>query len=289
MKNRILLALLLLIFQSAAAQKLTATVDRKDILIGEQISLRVQGNFAKNETLSWLTIDTIPRFEILGKSVIDTLKLEDGFALSQEFTLTSWDSGKIQLPSFTIDKWKTNPITINVAYSPSPFDTTQPYHEIKDILEAKKPVEEKWYWYLIIVLIILVLFLLFFPKGKKKENKGFVPDEGAYKKAMKKLDKLKHSEIEDHKSFHTELIQVFREYLHKRKNIQSFSKTTDDLGLQMQKLEMDREQYGALLQSLRLSDLVKFARFQPSNEENQHSIETIKQSIVHIEHMPNVV
>ena len=289
MKNRILSALAFLFFQAAAAQKFTATVDRQDILIGEQIKVKLQANFAKDEPLSWFIIDTIPRFEILEKSPVDTTAMNGGFALSQELTLTSWDSGKIQLPPFVLDQWQTKALTINVAYSPSPFDTTQPYHDIRDILEVKKPVEEKWYWYLIFILVVIVLFLLFFPKAKKKTAGEFVPDEGAYKKALKKLDQLKTQEVDDPREFYTTLIQVFREYLHRRKNIQSFSKTTDDLGVQLQRLQMDRDQYAEMLQTLRLSDLVKYARFRPGAEENRQSVDVIKQSIITIENTRHAV
>ena len=52
---------------------------------------------------------------------------------------------------------------------------------------------------------------------------------------------------------------------------------------------MDREKYADLLQALRLSDLVKFARYQPSNAEDETSIDTIKQSIITIENLPHAV
>src|SRR5439155_16039129 len=103
----------------------------------------------------------------------------------------------------------------------------------------------------------------FFRKGKKKPKTAFVPDEGAYKSALKKLEQLRKKEVTSDKLFYTELVNVFREYLHRRKNIQSFSKTTDDLAVQVKQLEMPVQEYNSLLQTLRLSDLVKFARFEP--------------------------
>ena len=169
MKNQVLSIFAFAFSLSAAAQKVTATVDRQDILIGEQIKLRLQANFLKDEPLQWFEeVDTISRFEILDKSEVDTSRMDEGYALSQVLTLTSWDSGKIILRPFVLGQWQTKPIPVNVAYSPHPFDTTKPYHDIKDILEVKKPIEGKWYWYLIFILVVLGLFLLFFPRGKKK-------------------------------------------------------------------------------------------------------------------------
>jgi len=273
---------------SVRAQRVTATANKQKILIGEQFHLKLQANFYKGEPIDFFEIDTIPRFEILDKSGIDTSKFSEGVALIQNLTVTSWDSGKIQIAPFVLGKYQTKPLTIDVAYSPSPFDTTQPYHDIHDIMEVKQPAETTWYWYLIGLLILLLLFLLFFPKGKPKAKGEFVSDEGAYKRALKRIDILHKRGDADNKLFYTELIQIFREYLHKRKNIYSFSKTTDDLAIQIEKLNLDRAQYHQLLQTLRLSDLVKYAKYQPTKEENQTSVNDIKESIVAIEQTSNL-
>jgi hypothetical protein len=190
MKGYILLLIIVFFSISIAAQKLAATADKQNILIGEQFHLRLQANFHKGEPLDFFEVDSIPRFELLDKSAIDTSNFGDGLALVQNLTITSWDSGKIQIAPFVLGKDRTKPLTIDVAYSPSPFDTTQPYHDIHDIMEVKRPVESTWYWYLIGLLVLILLFLLFFPKGKPRPRGEFVSDEGAYKRALKKLDAL---------------------------------------------------------------------------------------------------
>jgi hypothetical protein len=269
------------------AQKVTATADKEQILIGEQFHIKLQANFNKGEPLDFFEIDTIPRFEILDRSEIDTSRFNDGVALIQNLTVTSWDSGKIQIAPIVLGKYKTKPLIIDVAYSPSPFDTTQPYHDIHDIMDVKKPGQATWYWYLIGLLVLILLFILFFPKGKPKAQGEFVSDEGSYRRALKKLDALSKRNDADSKVFYTELIQIFREYLHKRRNIYSFSKTTDDLAVQIEKLNLDKEQYQQLVQSLQLSDLVKYAKYQPAKEENQTSVNDIRQGIEAIEQISN--
>lgn len=287
MKGFIFLVLISFISFSVTAQKVTATADKQKILIGEQFNLKLQANFDKNEPLDFFDVDSISRFEILDKSEIDTSNFNDGLALIQNLTMTSWDSGKIQIAPFVLGRYQTKPLVIDVAYSPHPFDTTKPYHDIHDILEVKRPIESTWYWYLIGLLVLILLFLLFFPKGKPRAKGEFVSDEGAYKRALKKLDALQKKTDVDRKLFYTELIQVFREYLHKRKNIYSFSKTTEDLSAQIEKLNMDKDQYQQLVQTLLLSDFVKYAKYQPTKEENQTSVNDIRESIVVIEQTTN--
>ncbi|MGZ3846039.1 MAG: hypothetical protein ACXVBH_08275 [Flavisolibacter sp.] len=288
MKGYTVLLLVMFFFVSATAQRVVATADKQKILIGEQFHLHLQANFNKGEPLDFFDLDTLPRFEILDRSGIDTSRFNDGIALRQVLTVTSWDSGKLLIAPFVLGRYQTKPLTINVAYSPNPFDTTQAYHDIHDILEVKRPSENTWYWYLIGALILVLLFLLFFPKGKPKAKGEFVSDEGAYRKALRRLDALQKKSA-DNKVFYTELVQVFREYLHRRKNIYSFSKTTDDLSAQIEKLDLDRGQYQQLVQTLMVSDFVKYAKYQASEEERRNSLDSIRESIVAIEntHVPN--
>ncbi len=263
----------------------SAVTNKEKIVIGEPFELTLKATISKN-TLHWIIIDTFPHFEILNKAKIDTQINKETYILEQKITLTSWDSGKWPIPSIVFSKTqKSKPIVIDVAFSPSPFNTEQDYHDIKDILEVPKPQKDVWYWYLIGAILLLLLFFLLFPsKKKKKEDAAKKPDENIYKASLLRLDRLKTDNISDAKIYYTELIDIFRDYLHKRKGIQSFSKTTDDLAIQISNLQQVNNPQ-LLFQTLRLSDLVKFARFQPSPSEQKESWEIIRQSIIEIENI----
>lgn len=279
------ITLFLLFSLSAFGQKVTVTAssDKDKIVIGEQIRLTLEAVVPREEVIDWPRIDSITHFEILNASKLDSQVSGEELMLKQTLTLTSWDSGRWQIPALAIAGSKrTKPIVIDVGYSP--FDRNQPYHDIKDIIDVERPRVTYWYWYLIgAVLLIVFLLLLFPPKKKQPVVTTFVPDEGIYKQSLTRLEKLKATADGDPKVFHTELVDIFREYLLKRRGIQSYSKTTDDLGVQLGQLPMPKPVYNSLLQTLRLSDLVKFARFQPTVEENRTAVDIIKQSITTIE------
>lgn len=279
------ITLFLLLSLSAFTQTVTVTAssDKTRIVIGEQIKLTLEANVPREEVIDWPKIDSLPHFEILNASKLDSQLSGEELILKQTLTLTSWDSGRWQIPAFAIaGARRTQPITIDVGFSP--FDRNQPYHDIKDIIDVDRPRVSYWYWYLIgAVLLIVFLLLLFPPKKKKPEVTAFVPDEGIYRQSLNRLDKLRGAADGDPKVFHTELVDIFREYLLKRKGILSYSKTTDDLGVQLGQLPMPKTVYSSLLQTLRLSDLVKFARFQPTVDENKTAVDIIKQSITTIE------
>lgn len=278
-----ILICLLLTTLTAYVQPVTATVDRTKILIGEKIQLQLKGTFEKTGNVSWFTIDTIPHFEIMERQKVDSQQNQNTLTLTQIFILTSWDSGRWQIPSLQLGSSGTQPISITVGYTP--FDVKKPYNDIKDIVEVKKPEQSTWYWYLIGAVLLIVLFLLFFPSGKKQENAVEEIDWNAYKKAMLQLEKIQEENWADKnvKEYYTQLIHVFRQYVQARKGIHSFSKTTDDLVIQLLQLKMPATVHSKLLQTLRLSDLVKFAKYVPTESENSESFNNIVNSIRIIE------
>jgi hypothetical protein len=269
---------------STQKSKLSTTVDRKSILIGEPFQLTLKA-FVSGNASQWPFIDSIPHFEVLTKAKIDSQRNNGTLVLNQVITLTSWDSGRWLIPSYTFEgSGKSKPLLINVAFSP--FDTTQDYHDVRDIMEGSKGERPQWYWYLAGALLLALLFILLFPTRKTKTAAApFKTDTDIYKQSLAKLDSLKNETSKEAKVLHTELIEIFRVYLYKRKDIQSASKTTEDLARQLLPLQLPKPLYASLVQTLSLSDLVKFAQWQPDNQENSTSIETIKQSIIAIEEL----
>ena len=265
--------------------ELSASIDKNVIFIGEQLKLTLKAVIPRDVNLEWPKVDSISHFEVIARSKPDSQLNANTLILTEVITLTSWDSGRWQLPPFAITgSNKTKPITVDVTFSP--FNPEQDYHDVKDILEAPKPLRSNWYWYVIGAILLLLLFVLLFPGKKvKKPTEEFVADETIYKQSLARIEKLKKDPPADAKVLYTELVDIFREYLFKRKGIQSHSKTTDDLSIQVSALGLAVNVFQPLVQTLRLSDMVKFARLLPAQSDIDSSIETIKQSIIEIENL----
>jgi hypothetical protein len=260
-----------------------ATVDKNRIFIGERIQLTLEADIPENEPIRFFIIDTIPHFE-LDRQKIDTANTSEGTSLKQIIHITSFDSGHWIIPSLVLgENLATDTIPIDVSFSP--MDSTQAYHDIKDILDVK-PAEEKkkwWLWYAIggsVLVLGLIAFLLF--RKKKPVLVTAPPPVNPYDEAMQQLDKLQKEKI-DQKQFYSRLVDIFRVYVSRKKNIHSMQKTTDDLVVQLRGLPIDRLQFEKFAQSLRLSDFVKFAKYVPSADDDRDTFETIKNAIVAIE------
>jgi hypothetical protein len=260
-----------------------ATVDKNKIVIGERIHLTLEADIPENEPIRFFIIDTIPHFE-LDKQKVDTSYTSDGTFLKQVISITSFDSGHWVIPALSLgEKTATDTIPVDVVFSP--MDSTQDYHDIKDIIDVK-PIEEKkesWLWYAIgggaLLIILLLIYLL---RKKKPVAAAAAPVIDPYEEAMKHLDKLQQEKA-DQKQYYSRLVDIFRVYVDKKKDIHSLQKTTDDLVVQLKGLPIAKEQFEKLSQALRLSDFVKFAKYVPSNEDDKNVFETIKNSIISIE------
>ena len=261
-----------------------ASVDKKRILIGEQIKLQLEADIPQNEPIRFFSVDTLSHFEILDKKVIDTSDTDNGTFLKQAIVITSFDTGHWVIPGLVLgENIVTDSIFIDVAFSP--MDTAQAYHDIKDIIDVKPPEEKKkwWLWYVIggglLLITILLVYLL---RKKKPVPVAAAPVVNPYDEAIKQLDRLQQ-EKPDQKQYYSRLVDIFRIYVYRKKDIRSLQKTTDDLVVQLRSLPIAKEQFEKLAQVLRLSDFVKFAKYGPAPEDDKNALEEIKNSIIAIE------
>ena len=267
-----------------------ATVDRSQILIGEQIRLTLEADIPENEPIRFFQLDTLPHFEFLQKEKIDTSNTGSGTRLQQVILITSFDSGHWVIPMLPLGEQAiTDSIPVDIGFS-TPFDPQQAYHDVKDIMEVKPPEEKKpdykW-WYIgggALLLLIVLLYFLLRTKKKPVAVPVFQPPVDPFKEAMDKLEQLKQRKT-DSKQYYSELVDIFRVYVLKKKDIHSMQNTTEDLVRQLRGIGLGNDKYERLSGTLRLSDLVKFAKYIPSGQDDQEVFATVKQTIQSIEEL----
>ncbi len=289
-RHRVFFSFLLLFFSVYSYPQgkvvIKANVDKNKIVIGEQVHLRFQADFPPHEPMRFFTVDSIAHFEILERKKIDTIDNSEGIKLSQSLTLTSFDSGHWVIPAFELAGDKpmfTDSIPIDVGFSP--FDPNQDYHDIKDIIEVH-PVKKKkqnWYWYTAasIVLVAAIIYLL---ARKKQKPASKIKLVDPFTEAKLELDKLT-KEKPSGKLFYTRLVDIFRLYIFRRKGIASLQETTEDLVLRLRSLKLPDAEFNQLAEALRLSDFVKFAKYETTENDRATSFQTIKSTIEKVEQM----
>ena len=259
-----------------------AAIDKNRIVIGEHIQLTLSVDVPENEAIRFFSIDSIPHFEFLEKQGIDTSNTTSGTRLTQIIRLTSFDSGSWVIPAFVLaGNIITDSIPVEVSFSS--FDPNQPYHDIKDVIDVEEEEKKEWWGYAVAGgLLLLVILYLLLRKKKKPVIKAVEAPVDPYREAMTQLEGLQKQKPEV-KQYYSSLVDIFRLYVYRRKGVLSLQKTTDDLVLQLKNINIPKEQFDRLAQALRLSDFVKFAKFQPGDNDDRESLESIKQVINLIE------
>ena len=279
---------LLLLFSTTSYTQSPTTIqvraDRQQILIGEPIQLTLQADIPETAPIRFFRIDTLPHFEILNRGKIDTSNTGEGTRLLQQISITSFDSGSWVLPPLPLgDSLFSDSIPVEVGYSP--FSPDQPYHDIKDIISEKPKEEEStpWWWYAAgAALVILLVFLYVFTRKKSPPPPAPVVQRDPYAEALQALVPLR-SYTGDGKEWFTQLVDIFRLYADERKGIRSLQQTSEDLIRQLDSQSMSAETYQRLAQALRLSDFVKFARYQPETGDREQAWQAIDRAIRELE------
>ena len=274
---------LLLIAATSNAQqiKATARLDSTNILIGDQIKLFFEIDYPKNVIVEFPQVpDSLSGFiEVLGKSKIDTIDLDDSALQKQirSYTITSFDSGsyliepqwfKININGI-IDSVPTNGVTLNVFSMV--IDTTRGLTDIKMPYAAPITLKEVTPYILGIILIAAIIFLVLYSIKRKKKNKPFFalpvkPKEPPHVIALRELDRIKNEKIwqkEKTKQYYSEVTDVLRNYIEERFEIRAMEQTTDEIldSFRVQKNLLGEKSFTNLSQILSVADLVKFAKY----------------------------
>lgn len=270
---------------------ISASLDSTTILIGDQTNLHLSASYTENEIVQMPIYDEwlIPGVEIVRRSGVDTTFDKSGRTiLHQDLLLTSFIDTLFYIPpiAFTSgnDTTYSEALTLNVI-QPFEMDTTLAITDIKAIQKA--PV---WFWGIIrwillgLLLIAAGIGIYFLIRRLRQRNTDAVeiidPEllRPAEEVALEKLEKIKEEKIWQSgqtKEYHTELTAVVREYIGRRFDVQSTEKTSDETLRELQpKMKEQRDLFCSLQSMLRLADLVKFAKWTTTPDENEQSLRT---------------
>jgi len=286
----------------AQSPVIKTTVDKNNILIGQQINYRVSTSMPDNTyRLGWFTMpDSLGNFITITKNKIDSTPSNGNLNFSQDIVITSFDSGLQVIPPLalsvsTLDgdstfNIYTDSIPVNVSYSPT--DSIMPFHDIKTIIEVKKTFP-LWAWILagvgVVLLIIWILFLLKFFK-KKKDTVVFESKLPPYDEAMQSLSDLEKEDLVQNnqvKEFHSRLTEIFKRYLSRKSNSYQMHLTTDELLIELNNLDLSKDSVAAFANCLRMGNAVKFAQYIPPAYENEKCFSQTKEMIAAINNIVN--
>lgn len=277
----------------------SASIDSTMLMLGDQTALHLQVTHEASEQVQWPVFGEMLQdgIEIVDRSAVDSTTLPDGrMQLHQDLMLTSFKDSLFVIQPIEVvsgeDTFRTERMALNVI-QPFEVDSSLAITDIKDIERA--PI---WWWGIIrwILLGLLIAGLAvggyylwrWYVKNRKEEEEPIDPEllRPADEVALEKLDEIKAAKIWRDgkvKEYQTELTDVVREYIGRRFDVHSTEKTSDETLRELKPLLMDngqwtmdngRELYERIKKMLQLADLVKFAKWHTTPDENESALST---------------
>jgi hypothetical protein len=265
-----------------------AGTDRDTIFIGQPVRLMMEARLPLGSQVQWYAADSIPHFDFVEKGKLDSTTDGGVTVYRQFFSVTSFDSGTWYIPPLEVGvdnkKYHTDSIRIEVGYSK--FDPGQPYHDIKEIVDVENPDVKYVVWVLLGLTLLAIALAIFLLRKKQVFDAAapipVVPQWPPFEEAMKALEELKAKNLPQGgqiKIYYTTLNDILRQFVLRKLHIASMEKTNEELIVQIRQLRLAPDHFSQLAEALRMSDSVKFAKFQPGASSNDMNFDIIESSV----------
>ncbi|MBP5504758.1 MAG: hypothetical protein J6X89_01490 [Bacteroidales bacterium] len=265
-------------------------LSRDTILIGDQIEWIIPLEMAPGEKyfLEDIADPPAPGVEIIKPLVMDTVvnnrkKVE----IEGKVILTSFDSGSYFLPpliamierkSGKVDTLYMDGPTLEV--TTVPIDTAT--YVIKDIKgQIKYPLKFKEVipWVLLALLLAAIVYVLVRWIKMRRANRTFlgkpIVKDPPHIVALRALDKIRKQKLwqnDKQKQFYTEVTDALRVYVAGRYGIVAMERPSREMLADLKQQDIEPALYDKMEELFTRADLVKFAKYLASAEENEEVI-----------------
>ena len=294
MKKRILYIVSLIMALNATAVVaqnviLNAKLDTFAIRIGEQtkatldLSVDSGSEVVMPPLKEQMLVDGIEILE--GKEYKESIDEGRRDRYVQEYLITSFDSTRYNIAPFNVvvnsDTFKSNRMVLDV-YSVE-IDTANIYNIAGpgNVIEVELTWEEIRDSVYLATILLFVGALFAWVVIRLINNKPIIriikikPKLPSHIVAISKIDEIKGDtslRVEgNEKAYYTQLTDVLREYLERRFGFNAMEMTTSEIVDELLKIK-DKESIKELKEILEVADLVKFAKLQPSLNENDRNM-----------------
>ncbi len=255
------------------------TLNKDTILIGEQVILTIK-NTAESTNIWPSYKDTL----ITGIEIVDYGKIDTtNNIITQNITLTSWDTGIYYIPSIEFSENNTTQ-SLSLIVKSIFLEENATYKDIKQPLDAPMNIYDILPW---IIILIIVLFIIYLSKkylAKNNSTQKRIKKEiktPPHVKALEKLDLLEKKQLwqkGEVKEYHAQISEIIRRYIEERFKFIALELTTSEIINRLNN-KVNKQENINIKNVLERADLAKFAKSKPTNDENIDSMSMVKDFI----------
>lgn len=270
------------------AQPAKLQLDKSSILIGEPIKLTLVVTHTSGSIVNVLLPDSLPHFEIIKKQSTDS----NAYLFKQQIVFTSFDSGTFYFPPlvYSIDGQKayTDSLAVQVGYMP--IDSTNSPRDVKNIIEVSV---FNWsiVWAIVAILLGIMVLYWVYLFIKNRQSKVALPTALDYYNSAIHALSLLQTENKNNtisvKDFHTQVASIFKKYCGQVLHQNMYNSTTTEVLNKLAKYALDADKASNAAMALYTGDAVKFAKYNPSNIDNENALLYIKNAIIKIHQSPS--
>lgn len=266
----------------AAAQELPAppslrvAVDTTTTTVGGRLHLAVTVEHASDATVQWPDSLDLAPFEVLG-AVVNPTTLADGRATTTAvLTLTAFELGELEIPSFTVGVTSPGGVTelvtdpFGIAVVSVGLDEGQDIRDIRGPLSIPRSMLVIGLWLLALALAAGGGWWLARRARQRPTDEGPVtqgPPRPAHEVAYEELEWLESSGLLGQgriKEYYIEVSDIIRRYLEGRYSIRAPEMTSREVLEQLEDTDVAWDVHDRFTAFLEHCDLVKFAKHRPS-------------------------
>lgn len=266
------------------------------IVVGQPFDYQLSLTINKDYYVEWMQFgDTLSKtIDVISVEDVKTTPINnsDNVIMTQKLKLTSFDTGYVYVPEIAVtysknlqdsirhtlrtDEKELYVITVAV-------DTTQAFRPIKDVIKQGYTAKEILPWVVIVIALGGLVYLIIYLNKHKKPKVVVVeekkkPTIPAIITARAKLNEMKDNELWNSaktKDYYTDLTDIAREYLEGQFEIDAVEMTTDEIMQAVNELNLNNLTKSKLQETLTTADFVKFAKANPTAEQNKQSFSDI--------------
>ncbi len=266
-----------------------SVVDTSHITIGDRITY----------TLSIDHVDTmrvekpgegvhLGQFEIKDYKIYDPVRQEGRILEKFEYVISVFDTGTFVIPPFPVAYFPNDSLgdyKLIEASAITIYVESVIQDEERQLRDVKPPIDIPYDYFLLfsvissIILIGALVYLGYRLYLKRKETGYFIkapePPRPAHEVALESLEELLKKDLLSDgliKEFYSDISEIIRRYIEGRYFIPALEETSREILIELEGQDISEEMLLKAKESLELSDLVKFAKYKPSDEENQNVV-----------------